>query len=106
MFCAGLALDIDFTKYSVKELKEAWISIDDHAYPDRAIEIYQLLKANGEAAFYEEPELEQEGFLSTVLHYVFSPRISGGLIAADVELENDLARMKEQRVLALISQPK
>lgn len=46
-------MSIDFSKYSIKELHEAWISIDDHAYPDRAIEIYQLLKAHGEEAHIE-----------------------------------------------------
>lgn len=99
-------MSVDLSDYSLKELNEAWISIDDHAYPDRAIEIYKLLKASGEAAFYEEPELEHGGFLSKVLNYIFSPTMHGCLIAADIELENDLARMKEQRVLALISSSK
>lgn len=93
-------MSIDFSKYSIKELHEAWISIDDHSYPERAIEIYQLLKAHGQKAHIEE--LEFESVWDEVVHFFFSPRISGGLIGADVELENDLARMKEQRVLALI----
>jgi hypothetical protein len=38
------ATQIDFTNYSLKELREAWLSIDDYAYPDRAIEIYLRLK--------------------------------------------------------------
>lgn len=93
-------MSIDFTKYSIEELHEAWISIDDHAFPERAIEIYQLLKANGQDAHIEEPDYES--VWGEIIHSFFRLRISGGSIAADVELENDLARMKEQRVLTLL----
>lgn len=91
-------MSIDFSKYSIKELHEAWISIDDHAYPDRAIEIYQLLKAHGEEAHIEVGD----STLDEIAHHFFGLNISGGVFGAEVVLENDLARMKEQRVLSLI----
>ncbi|MEO2278857.1 hypothetical protein [Pseudoalteromonas pernae] len=92
-------MSIDFSKYTVKELHEAWISIDDYAYPERAIEIYKRLKAHGEEAYddsYEGGNFLEEArrFITTTI--LFDP------ITSDMQLDNDLARMKEQRVLELI----
>ncbi|WP_105258890.1 hypothetical protein [Pseudoalteromonas sp. T1lg88] len=53
-------MNIDFSKYTVKELHEACISIDDCAYPERAIEIYQRLKAFGERVTSFRSELKEK----------------------------------------------
>ncbi len=92
-------MSIDFSKYTVKELHEAWISIDDYAYPERAIEIYQRLKAHGEQVHddsYEKGNSLEETLRFVTTTLLFEP------ITSDMQLDNDLARMKEQRVLELI----
>ena len=37
-------MEVDYLNYSLQELHEAWMTIDDYAYPERAITVYQLLK--------------------------------------------------------------
>ncbi|MEP1385084.1 MAG: hypothetical protein ABJK64_14985 [Paraglaciecola sp.] len=95
-------MEIDFSTYSLKELREAWISIDDYVYPDRAIEIYLLLKK-------VESETEDVHFLGnapnwvvTLLRIFFRPPKLYETTFSDVLLEESNAEMKEQRVKELI----
>ena len=46
-------MEVDYLNYSLQELHEAWMTIDDYAYPERAIRVYQLLK-NAEAKATED----------------------------------------------------
>ena len=95
-------MKINFSSYSLKELREAWISIDDYEYPDRAIEIYLRLKE-------VESETEEEHFLDnapnwviTLLRIFFRPPKFYETTFSDVLLEQSNAEMKEQRVKKLI----
>ncbi|MDC9527843.1 hypothetical protein PSH54_20415 [Pseudoalteromonas sp. Angola-30] len=93
-------MSIDFSIYTINELQEAWASIDDEAYPDRAIELYQRLKLAGQP-LYDDQEGEL-GVLRSIFQ-IFSGVSSGvGSFGSDIELENTLCRMKEERVRKLI----
>lgn len=35
-------MEINYLNYSLQELREAWITVDDYTYPERAIEVYKL----------------------------------------------------------------
>lgn len=94
-------MDIDFSKYNEQELKEAWTSIDDYRFPDRAIQIYRLLIERGYSA-HEESEYD-DSILSNIL-FMLKPFLGGFL--QDMVEENDRCREKEQRVLALIESAK
>ncbi len=88
-----------YDDYSVKELFEAWLSVDDETYPDRAVELYTRLKAAGHAAYEKEPP--PGNVWDEMIDFVL-PKLIGEPITTDMALQNDLAREKAQRVLALI----
>jgi hypothetical protein len=87
-------MSIDFSTYTIKELHEAWTSIDEEAYPSRAIELYERLNSAGEPLF--EEELESVGILGGILQFF------GGGLGSDIVLDNTLCRMKEERVKKMI----
>lgn len=92
---------IDFSTYSLKELREAWISIDDYAYPDRAIEIYLRLKeieSKPEEHFLDKAP----NWVITLLRILFRPPAFYETTFSDVLLEQSNAEMKEERVKKLI----
>ena len=78
----------DFKEYTIEDLKQAWIHIDDRMYPDRATEIYLLLQ-NSQADI-------PKGLVSDL-----APEVLGvfGLLAtpvlADMALEDAALRDKE-----------
>ncbi len=91
-------MEIDFSTYSLKELREAWISIDDYVYPDRAIEIYLRLKK-------VESETEEVHFLDNapnwlirLLRVFFRPPKFYETTFSDVLLEESNTEMKEERI--------
>jgi hypothetical protein len=95
-------MEIDFSTYSLKELREAWISIDDYVYPDRAIEIYLRLKQ-------AESETEAVNFFDNtpdwfirLLQIFFRPPKFYETTFSDVLLEESNAEMKEERIKKLI----
>ncbi|WP_125719143.1 hypothetical protein [Pseudoalteromonas rubra] len=98
--------DIDYSTYSLSELKEAWLSVDDYAYPERAIELYTRIKSlepedDKEAA--ESGTEEVTHWLKDLLCFLFKTRTSFiETTFCDELLEHSNAEMKEQRVLAMI----
>ncbi len=47
-------MEINFSKYTDKELMESWLSINDIKFPDRAVRIYKTLKERGLSAQVKE----------------------------------------------------
>lgn len=95
-------MEINFSNYSLNELREAWLSIDDYTYPDRAVEIYLRLNKM-------ESETVQENFLDSapnwvirLMRFFYRPPSFHETTFDDVLLEESNAKMKEKRVKKLI----
>ncbi|MCO7190363.1 MULTISPECIES: hypothetical protein [unclassified Pseudoalteromonas] len=101
-----LRKDIDYSTYSLSELKEAWLSVDEDAYPERAIELYTHIKSLEPEDDKETAEGEVEEathWLEDLLCFLFKPRSNFvDTTFSDELLEQSNAEMKEQRVLAMI----
>lgn len=92
----------NFCDYSLGDLREAWLSIDDYAFPDRAIEIYQRLKkAESETAEKHVLDNAPSWFTSVLRMFIRPPRFYETTFS-DVLLEKRNAEMKEERVVKLI----
>jgi hypothetical protein len=95
-------MEVDYLNYSLQELHEAWMTIDDYAYPERAIKVYQLLK-NAEAKATEDNSSNASStWVVSVLRNFSRPRLYNPSFS-DILLEESSARMKEQRVIKLIA---
>ncbi|QTL34394.1 hypothetical protein [Pseudoalteromonas viridis] len=101
-----LRKDIDYSTYSLSELKEAWLSVDDYAYPERAIEIYTRIKnlePEDDKGTAEGGAEEATHWFEDLLSFIFKPRNNfPDTTFSDELLEQSNAEMKEQRVLAMI----
>jgi hypothetical protein len=100
------ATQIDFTNYSLKELREAWLSIDDYAYPDRAIEIYLRLKRKESEPTDEHLFDKAPSWAIGLLRFFFRPPKFYETTFSDVLLEESNAEMKELRIKKLIANRK
>ena len=96
-------MEINYLNYSLQELREAWIAVDDYTYPERAIEVYKLLK-NLEIKASEENYCDtSSAWVVSMLRNFNKPKIFDPAFS-DVLLEESSAMMKEKRVIKLIAE--
>ncbi|KTF17467.1 hypothetical protein [Pseudoalteromonas sp. H103] len=98
-------MDIDYLNYSLQELREAWMTIDDYTYPERAIKVYQLLKSAEAKASEDNYSNASSTWVVSVLRNFSRPRLYDPSFS-DILLEESSATMKEQRVINLIAERK
>jgi hypothetical protein len=95
-------MEINYSKYTIDELREAWSTVDDISYPERAIEIFKLMQQH-EQNNHNVQEL-RETFWDKLL-YFFRPRGLNAIpILMDLEMEENAIREKTVRVENLIKQ--
>ncbi len=92
--------EIDYSTYSLSELEEAWLSVDDYAYPERAIEIYTRLKSMEKEEEGDDAQSPNE--FVNLLSRFFQPHTFADTTFSDELLEQSNAEMKEIRVKAMI----
>ncbi|TMO78860.1 hypothetical protein CWC16_14750 [Pseudoalteromonas sp. S3776] len=95
-------MEINYLNYSLQELREAWIAVDDYTYPERAIEVYKLLK-NLEIKASENYRDTSSTWVVSMLRNFNKPKILDPTFS-DVLLEESSAMMKEKRVIKLIAE--
>lgn len=97
-------MGIDFSTYSLKELREAWLTIDDYLYPDRAIEIYLRLKQMESEVEEVNPLDKAPNWFIDILSFFYRPPKFYETTFNDELLEQSNADMKEERIKILISE--
>ncbi|ASM50865.1 hypothetical protein PESP_a2982 [Pseudoalteromonas espejiana DSM 9414] len=96
-------IEINYLNYSLQELREAWITVDDYTYPERAIEVYKLLKKSEIKASEENHCDTSSTWVLSMLRNFNKPKKLDPTFS-DVLLEESSATMKEQRVIKLIAE--
>ena len=92
----------DYSNMGYEELLDCWQWVDDRAYPDRAIELYQRIYSESQSG--TEPPAS-DGVIAS-LFSLLSGSSNFGQFALEMELdrlESEL-RLKKQRVETLIAQ--
>ena len=94
----------NYDDYSLKELREAWLYVDDSSHPERAVEIYQRLKSIESSNVKEENPLDSlPDWVVSVISFFYRPPKFYETTFSDVLLEESNADMKEERVKKLIA---
>ncbi|TQF67593.1 hypothetical protein [Pseudoalteromonas luteoviolacea] len=99
---------IDYSGYSQSDLEEAWLSVDDHQHPERAIEIYIRLQNFEKEQVESKQESKNNWFLKAIgalFKYQYKTSCFD-VTLSDSLLEESNAQMKAKRVLALIESGK
>lgn len=95
----------DYANYSLKELREAWLRIDDTNHPERAIEVYQRIKALEASNVKEENLLDSlPEWVISILRFLYRPPRFYETSFSDVLTEEHNAEMKEERIKKRIAE--
>lgn len=91
-------MEIDVSKYSDEELVESWVSVNDVKFPDRAMKLYSALTNRGYGGYSEDSKNSMCAKVQNAAHALVATLV---LPITINNIDNDLLRAKEQRVLTL-----